>query len=400
MIIMEQTMKIAWLNEHILMWNGGVRFIYEVTKRLVKDDIQVEVIVSGASISNINKFNNIDVLSTTFSNASANQLKYWLLYPYYLISNSIFLKKLLKGYDTVISTSPTTDILCKLANIKPIIICFEPNPWLHNEEYIEGLSKFKQVLVRTAKPFMKPIEKRAYKNAKAVICHSKFVQSEIRRIYDIDSTVILVGVDIDKFKKAEVNPLYKEYKDYNVILHIASYLSPMKGTKYAIEAMRWIVNQVPNALLLIVTQDTKEAKLKLLKQSNYLSIAKASDISGHIQFITDATDDDMINYYSLAKVHLQPSLDENAHYPAIEAGCCECPTVGFNGKFECEDIVHNETGALVHWKDSKKLADCTILILKDNELRNRLGKNARQFMINKFSWDKYMSKFKEVINGN
>lgn len=385
-------MRIAWMNEHILYFNGGIRYIYEVTRRLAKDN-QVDVVVSDASASNIDKFYKAGVPITTFSTTSANSIKYWLLYPYYLLSNSKFLKVLLKDYDAVISTSPSTNILANLAGVKPIIVCYEVNPWLYNKEFIKGLSLLKRVIVTFAKPIASILDKVAFRNAKAVICHSKFVQSEIRRIYDVDSVVIPVGVDTEKFKKVELdnnNNIYNTYNKFNVILHVASYLSPMKGTKYAIEAMKWIVSKVPNALLLIITQDTKEMQDKLLKQ--------ATNFCNNVKFISNATDEDMISYYSLAKVHLQPSFDENAHYPAIEAGCAGCPTVGFSGKFECEDIVSNSTGFTVERYNSKELAVATVSILANPSLQGYLGRNAKQFMINKFGWNNYMEKLNAIIN--
>lgn len=393
-------MNICWLNEHILMWNGGTRYILEVARRLNSSNFQVDIIAGNASIENAELFSNNNLLITEFATVDMSKVKYWLLYPYYLINHSLWLKKLLKEYNVIVSSSPTTHILAMLANIKPIIICFELNPWLYNLEYIKGLSKLKQVLVRIGKPFISPIEKKSFRNAKVIICHSKFVQSEIRNTYGIGSTVIPVGVDAEKFRKVELDNnsnIYNTYNKFNVILHIASYLSPMKGTKYAIEAMKWIVNKIPDTLLLIITQDTKEAQDKLLKKYAY-SIGKSYDFSKHIKFITDATDNDMVDYYSLAKVHLQPSLDENAHYPAIEAGCAECPTVGFNGKFECEDIVNNSTGFVVERYNSKDLAAATVAILANPSLQSYLGKNARQFMINKFSWDKYMEKLNAIVN--
>lgn len=413
-------MKICWMNEHLLYFNGGIRYIYEVARRLNNNNNEVDIMVTDTSMNNWVKFAEQGVAVCSWDTASAKNLKYWLFYPYYLLKSSQKIKDVKTDYDIFISSSPTSDIWCLLAGVNPIIVCFEVNPWLHNKEHIRGLSLFKQILVRVAKPFIRPIEKRAYRNAKTVICHSKFVQSEIKRVYSVDSIVVPVGVDSTFFSrrsrisenKVESENKYLDAKDagkaliskpskeslwdiyskYSILLHVASYLSPMKGTKYAIEAMKWIIPKVSDALLLIIV-----ARLDGKLQSELMETVPRG-ISSHIKFIPDVPDSDMPTYYSLAKVILQPSLDENAHYPTIEGGCCECPAIGFRSKFENEDIVNGYTGWIVPRCDSKEMAQSAIDIIRDKAMRDYLGRNARQFMLNKFSWNRCITKYKELIS--
>lgn len=384
-------MRIAWTNEHAIDWNGGIRYILEVTSRLARDNT-VDILSTDYSKDNFYRFSAKRVTLLTWNTASAKSIKYWLLYPYYLLKAVMFIKPLKSYYDTFISSSPTSDIWCLLAGIKPIIVCFEINPWLHNKEYIKGLSLLKRIIVTIAKPIIRPLELRAYRNAKAIICHSKFVQSEIRKVYNINSMVVPVGVDTKFFSRVEDSILHNVYKDYTILLHITSYLSPMRGHKYSIEAMKYIIKEVPNAMLLItLTKHNERYETELRRLSISLGVDK------YVQFIFNVPESDMPALYSLAKVMLQPALDENAHNPTIEAGCCECPAVGFSGKFESEDIVHGETGVIAHRQDSKNMASCAILILKNNKLRDKLGKHARQFMINKFSWERCLARYQELI---
>lgn len=386
-------MKIAWMNEHLLFWNGGIRYIYEVSRRLVSTDNSVDMVVTDFSKENYVRFMSENIGICSWQTANASNLRYWLLYPYYLLKASTQIKNNKYRYDTFISTSPTSNIWCLLAKIKPIIVVFELNPWLYNKEYIRGLSLLRKLIILIGKPVIEPIDRAAHRNAKVVICHSKFVQSELKRVYNIDSIVVPVGVDTKFFTRVDSSTLHNVYKDYTILLHVASYLSPMKGTRYAIEAMKYIVKEVPNALLLITVLRTDYRLMyKLLEP-----VCLGTNVGKHIKFIYDTPDTDMPALYSLAKVLLQPSLDENAHYPAIEGGCCECPTIGFQGIYDNEDIIEGTTGYIVDRYDSKAMAEAAVDIITDNNLRGYLGRNARQFMINKFSWDRCISKYKEVI---
>lgn len=195
-------MRIAWITDHLLYFNGGVRYIYEITRRLG----DIKILVGDYSYENMELFAKQNIRIERFNYnliGIMNNLRYWVLYPYYLLVNSELLKMGLPFYDVVISSSPTTHILCMMAGIKPILMVFELNPWLYSKEYQKGLSKTKRLVINFWKPIAQWIEKKAYKNASAIIVHSKFVQSEVKRVYGVDSIVIHMGVDTEFFKKQE-----------------------------------------------------------------------------------------------------------------------------------------------------------------------------------------------------
>ena len=98
--------------------------------------------------------------------------------------------------------------------------------------------------------------------------------------------------------------------------------------------------------------------------------------------------------YSIAKVLLSPSLDENVHLPVLEAAACECPAIILKGTTEPEDILHAETGYISN--NAYSMARWTIRALQNPQFR--LGKLARQFVLDNFSWDKCVSSYKRIIS--
>jgi glycosyltransferase involved in cell wall biosynthesis len=387
-------MKLAVAQEHCLYFNGGIRYLYEVTSRLAKW-CNVSLIVQDISDENEKMFSKADVEILSMDETTANKLKYWIFYPYYLVKHSLILRRAQREYkfDVWISSSPTTHIMCMLAGIKPILCVFELNPWLYLKSHQQGLTKGKQFIVRCGSIVAKLLEKMAYKNASKIIVYSKYIQSEVKRVYGVDSEVVYTGVDSEFFKPTHNPEIEDKYKGHQVILHVASYLSPMKGTDLAIEAMGEVNKKFPDAVLVIITSSfTKERFGELLSKSLYYHAS--------VDIVTNVKDKDMPAYYTMASCLLSPSLDFNVHLPVLEASCCETPSVSLEGDMETEDIVNAKTGYFVKGIDN--LADCIkILIVDKLKLRSGfyfpIGQNARKFVMERFNWDKCVENYKKII---
>lgn len=390
-VIKNNSIRIAWAQEHSLYFNGGIRYIYEVSHRLAQY-YSVDLIVQAISAENEKRFTDGGVQVLDMDETTTNKLRYWLFYPYYLLKHSLILRKAQREYkyNAWISSSPTTHIMCMLAGIKPIVVVFELNPWLHNPSFIKGLSKIKQLIVKGGKILAKWLEQLAYNNASKIIVYSKYIQSEIKRVYNVDSEVVYTGVDAEFFKPTHNAEIEAKYKDKQVILHVASYLSPMKGTDLAVDSMGLVNREFPNALLLIINSHNDIDR-------QYELHDKANICGANIDFVTSVKDEDMPVYYSLAKCLLSPSLDENIHLPVLEAACCETPSIGFKGSADCEDIEHGATGALAHWQDTKNMAAITCLILRKG-IYEDMGKWARAFVTEKFNWNKCVDNYRRIIS--
>lgn len=381
-------MKIAWLNEHLLYWNGGVKYINDACCKLRKYGYQVDLLVTKASSENKDRFINV----IEFSTIAANNILYWIFYPIILIINSFKLKYMLQAYDVVISSSPTTNLLCWICHKPYIAVCFELNPWLYNKDYISGLSIFKKLIVLVAGSFAKIADRFAFRYAKSVIVWSNFVKVQVDVEYGINSKVVYTGVDPSMFYFDNNHFLLKQYENYKVILHIATYLSPIKGTKYAIQSMQYILKEVPNACLVIVNSQNN-----LAEQAKLIKFAYSVGVEKSIEFVTYVKPDEMRCYYSTACLLLQPSLDENVHWPVVEASYCQCPTVAFQGVLPSEDMVNGETGYLVPLYDTEAMAKKSVELLKDNKLMKLLGRKASIFAMEKFSWEKCIDSYKIII---
>jgi glycosyltransferase involved in cell wall biosynthesis len=248
------------------------------------------------------------------------------------------------------------------------------------------LSKSKRLIIKLGSIVAKWLEQKAYNNASAVIAQSNFIKHEIQRVYGVDSTVVYAGIDTEFFKPTHNLEIEYKYRNKQVILHVASYLSPMKGTDMAVKVMEIVNREFPHALLLIINSGNEIDR-------QYELYDRANECGAYIRFIAKVEDSDMPVYYSMAKCILSPSLDENVHFPVMEGGACETPSVCLKGSMPSEDVVDGETGIMAD--DVQQMAESVCKILRSNS--TVMGENARIFIKQKFNWDKAVEQYKEII---
>ncbi len=383
-------MKIAWLVENLLYWNGGNKYILELGRRL-RQKCEVDIFVTKASAECKEIFNKADLKVIEFSSVGADSLRYTLFYPYYVWANIRKLKPLLVKYDVVISIN--TDFIASRLNKKIIYMCLEPNVWLYSPSFRKGRPMIQRILANIGKPIALMYDQRTKKKGGYLIAIDKFNATRLREIYGRSSVIVYVGIDSVFFSKKHNPELEHAYSDYEVIIHSSSNLSPAKGTLLLMETMPKIVKEVPNCRLLILNPHKNERG-----QVELTRIAQSLGVASHIEFLPPIKEEDLPYYYSLAKVVIQPSIyPAGAHMPLVEGAACEIPGITFEGTTNEEDVIDGETGFLVPYGDIDALAQRTVEILKNPKLSRDMGKNAREMVKSVFSWDDNAKTLQELI---
>jgi len=96
----------------------------------------------------------------------------------------------------------------------------------------------------------------------------------------------------------------------------------------------------------------------------------------------------IINHYP---VFVLPSYYEGNPKTLLEAMACECAVVGTNVRGIREIIKHNENGFLCE-ADADSIKQAITTLIQDKNLRDRLGRNARKFIVENCGLDKVVEK--------
>ncbi len=109
--------------------------------------------------------------------------------------------------------------------------------------------------------------------------------------------------------------------------------------------------------------------------------------------------DDVIKYYQAMDVYVLPSLTETTSLSTLEAMSCEVPVISTPVGELKSYVKNNRNGFLFSKGDSFELSKHMQTMLEDDKLRNRLGKNARGTVIDRFSWGTSAERIVDALIG-
>lgn len=236
------------------------------------------------------------------------------------------------------------------------------------------------------------IEKESAIDATLVVTISKYSKEKILEFYGIESQKIRIvpnGVDPKRFKPENDCSIIRKSlggSDRQIILFVGR-LIPRKGLFYLIEASKRIVKERRETLFVIVG----DGPLK----SHLIAEVKTANLENNFVFLGDVLESELPAVYGCADVFVFPSIQEGQGIALLEAQATGKPIVAFDITGVKEAVVENETGLLVQ-PDSVELANAVLRLLSDSSLRERMGKHARSFVENKFTWDICAQGMREV----
>ncbi len=122
--------------------------------------------------------------------------------------------------------------------------------------------------------------------------------------------------------------------------------------------------------------------------SELKSLTSSLNLESQVTFTGFIKEQDKLNIYQSADILLLPSLKEGFGMTITEAAACGVPAIGADHFSISEIIKNNQTGFLACPNDVNDWAKKTIQLIKSEQLRQKLGQNAREFVTKTFNWDK------------
>ena len=182
------------------------------------------------------------------------------------------------------------------------------------------------------------------------------------------------GVDTNVFCPKE-----KQDSD-NIIIGTVKTLSPIYGIDELIKAYNEAyIKGLTNSELLIVGGGPQENDLKALA---------ASLPSGQkIKFLGFVKHDDVPDYLRKFHIYVALSKSESFGVAVVEAEACGVPVIVSNVGGLPEVVKNKETGFIVQNGDYVAAAEKILFLSANNNLREIMGTNARNFVCSKYSWD-------------
>lgn len=166
-------------------------------------------------------------------------------------------------------------------------------------------------------------------------------------------------------------------------------LTKQKGVEYLIKAMPKV--KVANTELFIVGEGPEEKNLK-----NLVRTQKNKNIH-FLPYMRGDRTKEFHQFYKRAEVFVAPSIwDEPFGLVILEAMAYATPVIATKKGGITSIINDGQNGLLVRARNSKDLAEKINLLLGNEKLDKQLSENARQTILNKFSWPKIAERFEKI----
>ena len=235
------------------------------------------------------------------------------------------------------------------------------------------------------------------KNCDAVTSNNE-KQAAIIKGLGIDSkrvSVVVNGVEQGIFKQMDKKKCKESLRldTGSPLLLFVGWLIERKGLNYLLQALKDLLNDHPNAILVVVGEGALERNLK--KEASDLGIAE------NVVFAGSKTHNEVAEYMNAADIFVLPSISEGRANVIAEALSCGTPVVATDVGDAASLVEDGVSGYLCRPEDSKDIYSKIRLALKP-EFKRKFEKNIQNFRDERLiSWkecaDRYLKIYDKVV---
>ena len=413
-------MKIAMIHTPIQSRGGGERQLLSLANELQKRGHTVEIFVSAVNEENsypeLLKNLTINVIPHPLGNRlprwlkpvdpaqsqktdedaaeQSSKLRSWMrkamgrqfyTIPYELPTMLNIGRKIPKGFDVINNhnfPSEWAAFAAKKRLAAPVVwMCNEPPFWFFVPEVKRGLNKINW-------PVYELLDKIAVGYIDDILVLSHTASGYVREAYNRASSVVRSGVDVDRFRKASGAAFREEHgleKDF-VLLQVGT----LELNKRQVDAVK--------ALEIL---SKRHSRVKLVfdgggRRGSLMRLSEQLGVKDKIVYVRSRNDEELAEVYAACDVFVFPA-QITWGLAVVEAMAAAKPVIVSRKCGVAEIISQNVNGILIDHARPEELAKQVELLLENPKLRKKLGQNAREYVKNNFSWEKYATRIEEIF---
>lgn len=237
-----------------------------------------------------------------------------------------------------------------------------------------------------------PFIKYALNKADLVFCNSETLKEVTLKLGTSESKVrnAVFGVDTQQFSPEKRDEGLKTKLGISGAPTVISIrgLDPVYNVEMFIRAMPLVLNEMPETRFIIGG---------IGKQEKYLhNLANSLGVSGTIRFTGLIPPDEMPKYLASSDVYVSTSISDSTALSQKEAMACELPPVVTEIRGNQELITEGENGFFVPVGDCGMLAMKIVYLLKNKEIREKVGKAGRKLIMESAEYRTEMAKAERI----
>lgn len=247
------------------------------------------------------------------------------------------------------------------------------------------------------------IQKISLKKCKSVIVNSEDSKKNVIKYLGVDPNKIIVtylaqSADFKVLSESQKLKIKRKFNLPDNFLLFVGDANYSKNLPFLVDSFKNISEDFPDLKLALVgevflkkLENINHPELKSLKLTNQ----KIKELGLEDKVIRPGwiSNEDLIGFYNLATVYIQPSLHEGFGFPLLQAFSCGCPVISSNAGALPE--VAGNAALLFDPKDQSQLVSLLKEVLTDRTIRQKLSKLGLERAKN-FSWEKTAKETLEV----
>ncbi len=215
--------------------------------------------------------------------------------------------------------------------------------------------------------------------ADKIFSTSRIMVQQTKKFTNKEITVVPFGIDIDKFKKMEIDSIFNKE---DIVIGTIKTLENKYGIEYLIRTFKLIKEKLPfiQLKLLIVGSGSLENYLKKL--------VIELEIKNDVTFTGFVIPEKVPQYHNMIDVYAALSIEDSESFgvAVLEASACEKPVVVSNVSGFTEVIENNISGFVVERKDIHETSDVLIKLILNKKLREEMGNAGRMNVKKLYNW--------------
>ncbi len=222
-----------------------------------------------------------------------------------------------------------------------------------------------------------PLIKRWHQRLDGGIAVSPAALRYVNSAFPGDYKIIPNGIDLDHFSTRAAP--WPEYQDGKINILFVGRLEKRKGLRYLLEAFSRLKWDLPDIRLLVVGPGTPD------KESH--SVLGGRGLND-VVFAGSVPYEDLPRYYASADIFCSPATGaESFGIVLLEAMAAGKPVVASDIEGYAGIVTHGQEGLLFPRKDIEGLAQALGTLIRDSQLRKKLGSQGRQ-TVEQYRWDR------------
>ena len=230
------------------------------------------------------------------------------------------------------------------------------------------------------------MQKKVAPQLNCIVCPSNQSKADVieeLKVNEENVDVVLNGIDLDSFNRDE----RVEKKPYRIIT-TASADVPLKGLKFLIEAMTEIIEEIPEAHLMVLGRAKKEGDIA--KQISRLNLEEK------ISFRSGLSQSEVVSLYSSSHICVIPSLYEGFGFGAGEAMACGLPLISTQSG-GLKEVIGQEA-VIIEAASSEAIVKAVKDLFSNKEKQLALSRAGRKRMEKEFNWMKAAEAYEKIYS--